>query len=273
MLRRSFLLFSALAISCGGQELNEFDSVDPLTAGLASRQDFSWRPAAGPRGASVEDPLLRGLYESINGNAVLGYDRARDLLFTQVEVRDGWIECIYSGATTRRSGRVPSGWNCEHSWPQSQLDKKPNPRSDLHHLFPITQLANSARGDWDFGETTDQPKKQFCDVQGGCSRVGTCGQAGQTVFEVRPARRGDLARAHFYMVARYRYDPKVQLDDDRNPGNGSISDGEEAVLRRWHREDPVDARERERNGRIEKLQGNRNPFVDDPSLVDQILNF
>jgi endonuclease I len=31
--------------------------------------------------------------------------------------------------------------------------------------------------------------------------------------------------------------------------------------------DPVDAAERERNERVWQVQGNRNPFIDEPSFV------
>lgn len=33
---------------------------------------------------------------------------------------------------------------------------------------------------------------------------------------------------------------------------------------------PPDANERRRNDLIEQFQGNRNPFIDDPSLADKI---
>ena len=47
----------------------------------------------------------------------------------------------------------------------------------------------------------------------------------------------------------------------------------EATLRRWNKLDPVDQAELERNDAIEKIQGNRNPFIDHPEYVDQISNF
>ena len=52
-----------------------------------------------------------------------------------------------------------------------------------------------------------------------------------------------------------------------------ISADEETILRQWHREDSVQSVEHEKNDVIESLQGNRNPFIDCPSLVDQIDDF
>ena len=49
-----------------------------------------------------------------------------------------------------------------------------------------------------------------------------------------------------------------------------ISDLEEFYLRKWHQEDPVDAEEISRNDRVEKAQGNRNPFIDNPRLATRI---
>ena len=42
------------------------------------------------------------------------------------------------------------------------------------------------------------------------------------------------------------------------------------MLFKWNREDPVDQWEIERNNRIEKYQGNRNPFIDHPEFAEKI---
>ncbi|NBO23306.1 hypothetical protein EBU94_08220 [bacterium] len=53
----------------------------------------------------------------------------------------------------------------------------------------------------------------------------------------------------------------------------NISDAEEAALRRWHEEDPVDQDEVVRNEEIFKIQHSRNPFIDYPQTVKMISNF
>lgn len=52
-----------------------------------------------------------------------------------------------------------------------------------------------------------------------------------------------------------------------------IDEHQETYLRLWHNEDPVDDEERSRNREIEKYQNNANPFIDNPELVDQIVDF
>jgi endonuclease I len=41
----------------------------------------------------------------------------------------------------------------------------------------------------------------------------------------------------------------------------------------WHESDPVDQEELERNQMVFEIQGNRNPFIDQPNLVSQISDF
>ena len=47
----------------------------------------------------------------------------------------------------------------------------------------------------------------------------------------------------------------------------------EDVLRMWHIMDPPDIWEMDRNSLIEQKQGNRNPFIDHPELVERVRDF
>ncbi|MEO0324434.1 MAG: pre-peptidase C-terminal domain-containing protein, partial [Myxococcota bacterium] len=101
-------------------------------------------------------------------------------------------------------------------------------------------------------------------------------------WEVWSSRRGDIARAMFYMDLRYEggthgvtgaREPDLRLTDDtsliRTTGtNASVAYmGLLSTLLAWHAEDPVDDRERDRNDVVYGYQGNRNPFVDHPEWV------
>ena len=116
----------------------------------------------------------------------------------------------------------------------------------MHHLFPTDSKANSTRSSLPFGEVSDAKWAEGgskCDLKR---------------FEVRKESRGNSARAMFYFAVRYEQ---------------KIGQTEEETLRKWNREDPVDAHEKARNDRVETLQGNRNPFIDNPEFVDQIADF
>ena len=223
-----------------------------------------------------DDALLQAIFADESGQRALGYsgtNSARTVMFSEVDRDDqGKVECIYTGLTIdeprESAGAGSQGFNTEHSWPQSQFSQQEPIRGDLHHLFPSEMNANNARSNFDFGMVASaSPTNPL-------SLLGT-NMDGATVYQVRPERRGDVARAHFYLAARYRFDTTVTngFDDDGNTLNGSINAFEEAVLRQWHVDDPVDDLERQRNNRIEAFQRNRNPFVDWPQMVGRIADF
>lgn len=222
--------------------------------------------------AELQDgELLSVLHEQTKDHLAFGYrgqNSARNFMFSSVDAHDGLVESLYNRTTIGRpidsTEAFQNGFNTEHTWPQSQFDKLEPAVSDLHHIFPSDTRTNGLRSSFDFG---------MIDNQATGSLLGTKGA--KPLFQVRPERRGDVARAHFYLVARYQNDAElgVVFDDDDNTSNGSINDREELVLRAWHAEDPVDDMERLRNSRVEAFQGNRNPFVDRPTLVHQITDF
>jgi len=196
---------------------------------------------------------LRGKLLSLvaNHNAV-GYIRARTLMYSQLDLRQGKLECVYSGRQVMTNGRMPTPteMNCEHTWPQS-WGAVGEAKSDLHHLFPVSPVVNSTRNNSAYGWA------KAPDWAEGGSKLGL-DEAGSRVFEVRMQQRGNSARAMLYFAVRY----------DRE-----IDNHLEAVLKSWNRQDPPDDEERARNEAISEIQANRNPFVDCPSFVDQISDF
>lgn len=135
-------------------------------------------------------------------------------------------------------------------------------RADLHHLYPSDSPANSMRGNFQFGEVAQIKNIPRCfDEQrhdiATESKLGT-DINGKTVFETPEKHKGNVARAVFYFSIRYNY---------------QLPSAMEATLRTWNNLDPVDQAERDRNDAIERIQGNRNPFIDHPEYVDQISKF
>ena len=151
------------------------------------------------------------------------------------------------------------GWNREHSWPKSygfaDLDDCNSAYTDVHALFASDADYNVARGnipyDWVSGGTPlPVDELGFANYVHGRYESGA--------FEVWPMRRGDVARAMFYMAVRYDggtnerngcREPDLRLTSDRDDFVWSDSNLEVAymgmlsTLLEWHLEDPVDDHE------------------------------
>ncbi len=192
------------------------------------------------------------LNQLISNHTSLGYDLARTKMFSEIDNKDGWVECVYTGFKLQTSG-IPNSniMNTEHTWPQSMGADNEPARSDLFHLFPTKSDANSRRGSYPFGTVVNVTWSE------GGSKLGT-NSKGNTVFEPRDVHKGNVARAIFYFSIRY----KLPIDADQ-----------ESELRKWHTLDPVDTEEIDRCNSITGYQKNRNPFVDWPPFVDRIEDF
>lgn len=147
--------------------------------------------------------------------------------------------------------------NVEHTWPQSRFNRDMDPsaqKSDLHHLFPTDSQMNSSRGNLEFAEVDISTHNLRCPG----AKVGFVKGSHREYFEPPDSHKGNVARALFYFSIRYRM---------------PISGTEEAFLKKWNEEDPVDPEEATRNEQIQKIQGNRNPFIDFPDLARKISDF
>lgn len=211
-----------------------------------------------------------GCYSQIS----LGYNGARvvlmgNLFLTKYDdgsygVRDVYCDADktpkdFGGRETPAPDRIPNAdiINTEHTWPQSRFSGKHDKgtqKADLHHLFPTDTKINSIRGNNNFGEVGRDTKRLDCPS----SRYGVSTKGYGDVFEPPQNHRGNVARALFYFSLRYDL---------------PIDPTQEAFLRKWSKEDPVDEDEIHRNDEIFKAQGNRNPFIDFANLEDRINDF
>ena len=114
--------------------------------------------------------------------------------------------------------------------------------SDAHALRAADGPENSSRGNQDYGEYN-----------------GPTGNLGSF--------KGDVARAVLFMAVRYN-DLEVVNGDPENTTVGELGDLQ--TLLEWHRNDPPDDFEMNRNNIIYTWQKNRNPFIDRPILVEHI---
>lgn len=125
-------------------------------------------------------------------------------------------------------------------WTETNADSLRHGQSDAHHLRPVDSNTNSSRGNQDYPEYN-----------------GPQGSQGSW--------HGDVARAMFYMD--YRYNNLALVDSD--PANSTVGQmGVLSTLLNWHRMDPPDDYEMNRNNVIYDWQINRNPFIDNPDLAE-----
>lgn len=134
------------------------------------------------------------------------------------------------------SGKNPykkQTFNTEHVYPQSLIEN--TAKGDLHHLRVCDQTVNTRRSNNKFIDGSGSYKLEYKSWFPG------------------DEWKGDVARMILYLNLRY---------------NESIKDvGSIELFLKWNTEDPVSTFEINRNNNIEKIQGNRNPFIDNPFLA------
>ncbi len=156
-------------------------------------------------------------------------------------------------------------FNKEHIWPQSYFNSQAVPRGDLHQVYPTDGWVNNKRSNFPFGNLTTV---NWTSDNG--SKVGTgatySGYTGK-MFEPLDSFKGDIARSIFYTSTRY-YTEDASWDDWEMAAGADLSPDAITLLLQWHDSDPVSAKEIDRNNKIYTIQGNRNPYIDHPQLVD-----
>lgn len=152
-------------------------------------------------------------------------------------------------------------WNREHTWPRSRggfnsieadetidgpnvfwptnADSTRHANSDAHAIRAVDGPENSSRGNQFYGEYNGP--------------AGTLGKF-----------KGDVARGIFYLDVRYNGLEVVYGYPEGEVGKF----GDLATLLDWHRNDPVDDFEMNRNNVVYAWQNNRNPFIDNPDMVE-----
>ena len=215
--------------------------------------------------------------------------------FDGIDIVNGEILDIYSTCswTTSQQGKsysnICDGYNREHVVPQSVFKEAAPQKGDRHHLFLADGQVNNLRSSYPFGETN--VTTAFSGYSNGNKALGKLGAASSgysgTVYEPDEEYKGDIARAVLYMAIRYatsdvcrKYGgtansyPVTAWSNAMFSGslstNYGLSNNAVTTFLKWHRADPPSAKEIARNNGVEKKQGNRNPFIDLPDLVEYL---
>ena len=204
-------------------------------------------------------------------------------VFKKSDVRpNGKVWDMYSNNSYNFSNGAGAtkGMNIEHSVPKSwwgdAYDETATPLTrfkydgsyDLHHLTPSDADANMAKSNYPLG-VVDSPS-----FDNGVTKVGT-GQANgrsTNLFEPADEYKGDFARMYLYFVTCYQdYSWKSSaLSIFAQNSYPTLNAYGQSLLLKWHRQDPVSQKEIDRNNAVYSFQGNRNPFIDYPNMVEYI---
>jgi len=187
------------------------------------------------------------------------YNQAKKVLWYQVYRSGG--ETFYCDEAFKSSKR--RGLNVEHVLPMSWVMNKFKCKdrsscrrnhsrfrqieADLHNLYPVRITINQLRGSMPFGMVRGEPRHfGQCDFEIDRSK---------RLVEPRPEVRGDIARTFAYMHERYGI---------------KIHHRQKRLMMEWNQQDPPSVDEQQRNNVIERLQGNRNSFIDKPESVARL---
>lgn len=143
-------------------------------------------------------------------------------------------------------------WNREHVYAQSLATpnlttSSPNAGTDAHHLRSSDVQMNGDRGN-----------REFALGSGNAGNVGANWYPGEEW-------KGDVARMMMYMYLRY---PTQCLPNNVGIGSSvAIDPSMIDLFLQWNAADTVSLYEKNRNNLLETIQGNRNPFIDNPYLA------
>jgi endonuclease I len=150
-------------------------------------------------------------------------------------------------------------WVREHVFPRSL--GTPNlgfelAGADVHHLRYIDSNRNNSRSNRKFEEGNGLNTSYI-------TSAGNWYPGNQW--------KGDIARMIMYMYVRY---PTQCLPNNVGVGSTSYSNYGDMpnVFLEWNAQDPISQYEINRNNILNNLQGNRNPFIDNPYLATRIWN-
>ena len=146
-------------------------------------------------------------------------------------------------------------WNREHVYaksiatPSLETDN-PGSGTDIHNLRACDGNMNSSRNNRLYQDDT------------GTSHITSSGY-----WFPGEEWKGDVARIIMYMYLRY---PNQCPATAIGVGSTTYATDMLDIFLEWNEEDPVSAYEIQRNDILEGIQGNRNPFIDNPFIATQI---
>lgn len=244
-----------------------------LTSGIASAQipDGYYDSLKGKKGAE----LKTAVYNIIKDPNVLNYGSGNNSTwwgyYVTDKTDDGYCIDRYTPKDEWNKfgsqGNVIGGMNIEHSFPQSWWGgSNCTLKKDLYNIMPCESKINSAKSNYGMGEVTDVKKTN------GATKIGTGN--GMQLWEPADEWKGDFARGFMYIVTAYQdYQNKWTSEGTKTLYNNTyptLKEWASKLYLKWARQDRPDDLEIKRNEAVSQIQGNRNPYVDFPNLMEYV---
>ena len=186
------------------------------------------------------------------------FQDAEKLFWEQLYPKGGWtlycgdrfenhsnvvIEDVYAKEWAMKFLECESVEQC-----RAQSSKFASIESDLHNMYPVLKIIAKTRADYSFGPITGEFRDFFeCNFEY---------DARDHIVEPRAVAQGNIARAILYMHVEYGLPVEKNLM---------------VRVLEWNKVDPPSQDEIRRNDLIEKIQGTRNPYIDNPEQAKEII--
>ncbi len=206
-----------------------------------------------------------------------------------------YLDVIYSKNHTFKTD-TNKGWQREHAWCASLMCGSTTSNAvtfkgratDFHNLFAANASGNQSRGNKNYGYANAISESYTTQFSSDNGKDGYTYD--ETIFEPGDIDKGRLARAIFYMATMYKDAEQDTSNNINMKGLTIVEDpvtyvagndckfaiGNLSELLEWNKNVQVDYLEMQHNISVYTntnnpdgiAQGNRNPYVDYPGLVD-----
>lgn len=246
-------------------------SVMPALHMLAQIPEGYYSSLKGKKGAELKTAIHNIIknakvleYGSKKGHTWWGFwstDRdERGYFIDRYSAESEWVKSTSQGA-------AGAGMNIEHSFPKSWWGKtEVQAYKDLYNLMPCESRINSTKSNYPMGKVVSGDKGN------GWTKVGE-GTDGKKYWEPADPWKGDFARGYMYMATAYQdynWVGKQALQILQQGAYPTLQKWAYTLYIQWAKADKPNAVEIKRNNDVAKIQGNRNPYVDFPNLMEYV---
>ena len=252
-----------------------FDA-DSSCMAIGPMPGFYYEEAQGQQGEALKSKLGAIIHCGVRYKYGSGNKKTWDGFFhTDRDTTTNLVLDMYSLETRYFNSTKPTAsvleLDIEHMFPKSWWGGDVNEAyCDLFHLVPADYSANRSKSNHAPGIPSDTTFWNGSFATGSGSEYGL-----QKVFCPADEYKGDFARAYFYIATCYG--DSLQWTNSGDAAKAMTNNHWQEfqpwlrdLLVSWHRMDPVSDKEKQRAIEVNKIQGNRNPYIDYPELVEYI---